>query len=90
MAENIEASKASQELPLATESTHHEPDSPEQRAAKRLKVDGPADSKDGANSSEVTHTEASQGAQTNGNGETASKPAAPADRRSGVAPVKKE
>ncbi|KAG8422053.1 tRNA-dihydrouridine synthase 3 [Metarhizium acridum] len=74
----------------APETTHHEPDTPEQPAAKRLKVDDAAHSGAGSNASEETNGQESRDVPTNGNGETVAEPSAPVARRAGVTPIKKE
>ncbi|TWU75277.1 tRNA-dihydrouridine synthase 3 [Metarhizium rileyi] len=72
------------------ENTHHQPHSPEQRAAKRLKVDSPAPSKEDLKATRETKKQACHDAPTNGNGDAAPEPAAPVDRRPGLTPIKKE
>jgi hypothetical protein len=91
MAENIDVKMNGQDQAPAPESTRHAPDTPEQPAAKRLKVDGLADSKGDLSTAEATREQPLRDAQSNGNGEPASQPnGAPADRRAGMAPIKKE
>lgn len=74
----------------APETTHHEPDTPEQPAAKRLKVNDAAHSRAGSNATEGADGQESRDVPTNGNGETVAKPSAPVDRRVGTTPIKKE
>lgn len=92
MAENADTKMRGQELAPATapEVAHHQPDTPEQPAAKRLKVDDAADSKEVSNAGEAANGQGSRDATANGNGEKVTEPAAPRDRRAGLTPIKKE
>ncbi|KAK8927413.1 hypothetical protein H634G_05307 [Metarhizium anisopliae BRIP 53293] len=74
----------------APETTHHEPDTPEQPAAKRLKVNDAAHSSAGSNATEGPDGQESRDVPTNGNGETVAESRAPIDRRVGTTPIKKE
>ena len=65
--------------------THDAPPTPEQRAAKRPRVDFPADSKEATDSAEVhsgqeSHVDMKAGVDSTD----------PRDRRAGIAPIKKE
>lgn len=90
MAENADTKMSGQEQAPAPEVAHPQPDTPEQPAAKRLKVDDAADSKEVSNAGEATNGRESRDVAANGNEEKVAQSTAPTERRAGLTPIKKE